>query len=187
MDLERFNKLTKREDMPSQARLTWQLFLEICELYLAKWKIEHPIIVELGVRKNQQKKFYEEFLGAEHIGVDISNYKGEPDVLGDTHAPQTLEKLHKVLRGREIDILFIDASHTYESVRKDYEMYAPFCTGIIAFDDIHLSRHRLRNRFNHGVFKFWDELKTSEEYKDILFISTHQRKETDGIGLIKNK
>lgn len=187
MDLERFNKLTSRTDMPSQARLTWQLFLEICELYLKKWGVKHPIVVELGVRKNQQKKFYEEFLGAEHIGVDISNYKGEPDVLGDTHALQTLEKLCEVLRGRKMDILFIDASHTYESVKKDYEMYASLCTGIIAFDDIHLSRHRLRNRFNHGVFKFWDELKVLEEYRDVLFISTHQRKETDGIGLMIKK
>ena len=184
MNLELFNKLARRKYMPSQAILTWRLFLELCELYLAKWEIENPVVVELGVRTNHQKRFYEELLNAEHIGIDISNTLYEPDILGDTRDPQTLKELCEILDGRRIDILFIDADHTYEATKSDFEMYSPFCDGIVAFDDIHLSRHKKGNRFNHGVYKLWDELKRAEEYKNVLFLSTHQRRESDGIGMI---
>jgi len=184
MNLELFNKLARRKYMPSQAKLTWQLFLELCELYLTKWEIENPVVVELGVRTNHQKRFYEQLLNAEHIGIDISDTEGKPDILGDTRDPQTLQELFKMLYRRPVDILFIDADHSYEAVKSDFGMYSFLCNGIVAFDDINLSRHKKRNRFNHGVCNFWDELKVSEEYKDMLFISTHQRRESDGIGMI---
>jgi glycosyltransferase involved in cell wall biosynthesis/cephalosporin hydroxylase len=56
----------------------------------------------------------------------------------DSHAPETLEDLKKILAGREIDLLMIDGDHTYEGVKSDYEMYAPLVRsgGLIAFHDV---------------------------------------------------
>jgi predicted O-methyltransferase YrrM len=49
-----------------------------------------------------------------------------------------LRKIEGILKGRKVDFLFIDADHSYEGVKKDFEMYSPLVRkgGIIAFHDI---------------------------------------------------
>lgn len=57
---------------------------------------------------------------------------------GDSHKNETLKKVKEVLNNDKIDFLFIDADHSYEGVKKDFEMYSPLVRpgGIIAFHDI---------------------------------------------------
>lgn len=59
-------------------------------------------------------------------------------VLGDSHDPKTVEAVRGLLGGQRADLLFIDGDHTYEGVRRDYELYAPLVRegGVIAFHDI---------------------------------------------------
>lgn len=189
MNLELFNELWKRR--PSQHRPEFQIFLEICEMYLKKHRIEKPIVVELGIYRNWQKKFYEQLLGAEHMGVDITNRRSAPDVYGNTHDPKTLEALKEKLKGRPINILFIDACHLYEDVKKDFEMYSPLCDGIIALHDAEIGRWKGRKSERFQVWRFWDELKTSvhtgiEGYIDFLFFSI-KHGAGPGIGVVIKK
>ena len=104
MNQELFNELFK--DRPSQRRQEWMAFLEICEMYLEKHSISKPVVVELGVYYNRQKKFYEQLLNAEHIGIDILDKRSSPDIKGNTHDFDTLNELRKKLNGKFIDILF---------------------------------------------------------------------------------
>ena len=157
MNLELFNEMMKEGSNPSQHSPEWRAFLEFCESYLKKHKIERPIVVELGSWRGRTKKFYEQFLNAEYIGIDWSRKRSTPDILGDTRDPGTLEKLKGKLKGRPINILFIDASHTYADVKSDYETYGLLCSDIIALHDIELGRHQ--NIRTRTVWKFWDELK----------------------------
>lgn len=63
-----------------------------------------------------------------------------------------------------VDFLFIDGDHTYEGVKKDFEMYSPFVKngGCIAFHDIKdTQKHRERQV---EVAKFWNEIKNDYEY-----------------------
>jgi len=198
MDLELFNELMKQR--PSQYRPEWRMFLEICEIYLKKHKIENPIAVELGTGRNRQKKFYEQLLGVHHIGIDIFSNQDTSDILGDTHDPKTIKILKKKLGGRPVNILFIDASHYYEDVKKDFELYQPLCSDIIAFHDIEAARGKKTDSLMvrwAEVWKFWDELKAKAhmgkgEYKDFLFLSISQyrgegKKGQYGIGMILKK
>lgn len=156
MNLELYEKLMA-EGSPDQQPSEWVMFLEVCETYLKKNKIKNPIVVELGTWKNKQKRFYEQLLGAKHIGIDISVRRSIPDIHGNTNDPETLKALKKKLGGESINILFIDTCHDYEAVKKDFEMYSSLCTDIVAFHDIELGRNKNDNKTM--VWKFWDELK----------------------------
>ncbi|MCJ7617584.1 MAG: class I SAM-dependent methyltransferase, partial [Desulfobacterales bacterium] len=162
IDLKLFNELFK--DRPSQRKEEWLAYLEICELYLKKHAIKKPMVVEIGVYKNKQKKFYEQLLGAEHIGIDISDRRSVPDIKGDTRNPETLTRLKEKLAGRNINILFIDGCHQYDDVRKDFKAFSPLCTDIVAFHDTEIGRRGGRD--GHQAWVLWDQLKDDAYYND---------------------
>jgi len=185
MDIQLFDKLM--EHGPDQHPPEWRMFLEICEMYLKKHGIENPIVVELGVSKNNQKKFYEQLLGAEHIGIDRFATRGIPDILGDLYSPETMKALRERLGGRPINILFIDALHDYNSVKKDFEMYSPLCSDIVALHDVENCRNE--NDTRRMVWKFWDELKGVGKNEVFMSLLIHQYKDTGnrrqmGIGMM---
>jgi predicted O-methyltransferase YrrM len=84
----------------------------------------------------------------------------------DSHDPETLEELKRILGGEKIDFLFIDGDHRYEGVRRDFEMYGPLVRkgGIIAFHDIVPGPSELVG----GVPKFWSEIKQNFHYKEFV-------------------
>ena len=79
----------------------------------------------------------------------------------NSHSPKTLQAILKILNGEKIDFLFIDGDHTYEGVKKDFEMYSSLVkkNGIIAFHDI--VKHPPETKVE--VNKFWNEIK--KKYK----------------------
>ncbi len=78
-------------------------------------------------------------------------------IRGDSHSEETLNRVRKVLKGAKLDLLFIDGDHSYEGVKKDFEMYAPLVRkgGVIVFHDIVPGPSHLVG----GVPRFWNELK----------------------------
>jgi len=181
INLELFNELFK--DRPSQCKEEWLAYLEICEMYLKKHNIKHPVVVELGVYKNKQKAFYEKLLGADHIGIDASERRSVPDIKGNTHDPETLKRLKERLNGRDINILFIDACHKLDDVKKDFEMYSPLSVDLVVFHDTEIGRRGGRD--GHQAWKFWDHLKNVAYKNDekLLFFSI-QHGHSPGIGII---
>ena len=121
---------------PNQIFHEWKGYLQFVQAYFMKCGIWHPVVVEIGVQMGRQKAHYEKFLDAIHIGIDISNKYGTPDILGDSHDPETVKKLREKLGGRPINLLFLDAMHTYADTLQDYETYGPMTSDIIAFHDI---------------------------------------------------
>jgi len=89
---------------------------------------------------------------------------------------QTLDKTKEIFKDEQIDFLFIDGDHTYNGVKKDYEMYSPLVRngGIIAFHDIGENEEG-------GVHVLWDEIKhTRSSYKEFL----HEKNKEKGIGVL---
>lgn len=97
----------------------------------------------------------------------------------DSHHKNTVDQVKKLLNGREIDFLFIDGDHTYDGVKKDFEMYQPFVkkNGLIAFHDIVSS-----NVKECEVSKFWNEIKSQYNYIEII---NDQNQKWAGIGILK--
>lgn len=187
-----FNTLMKDRGL-KQEPTEWKMFLEFCSGYLKDQKIKNPIVVELGTYKNKQKAFYEQLLGAEHIGVEKSDKEPKPDIYGDSHDPKTLAKLMRKLKGRPIDILFIDAAHQYEDVVEDFEMYSPLCNGLVIIHDTETLRDTSRKLIR--VWQFWDEIRLGTyegkaDYKQYPLISIFKRREHGrqrGTGIIVKK
>ena len=174
MNLERFNKLMEREPFPAQQAAEWQMFLQLCDMYLEK--TENPMVVELGSWRGGQRKFWEELLGADYIGIDSSSERN-PDIVGDTTKEKTMLELKEKLDGRSINVLFVDASHRYENVKRDFELYSPLCSDIIAIHDI--ERGRYQDIVTRKAWKFWDEMKLkahkeTEKNGEFLFLSIHK-------------
>lgn len=178
MDIELFETMMAKG--PSQQRYEWRCFLEFLETYFRNRAIDKPIVVELGIRRNRQKAFWEKLLGFEHIGIDNgSEGLAEPDILGNTLEPLTLEKLRIRLKGKPINVLFIDADHTYRTVKSDYETFGALTKNIIALHDIRLPQY-------HGedsVEKLWREIVTEDDPLAVRFAITC-RKDKGGIGVI---
>lgn len=87
-------------------------------------------------------------------------------LLADSHSNNTVEKLKNILNGKKIDFLFIDGDHTYEGVKKDFNLYQSLVDddGIIAFHDI--AKHP--RDWGVEVDKFWNEIKQSYQSLEII-------------------
>lgn len=102
----------------------------------------------------------------------------------DSHAPETLEAVERILDGREVDFLFIDGDHTYEGVRADFEMYAPLVRegGLVGFHDI--VTHRGID--NCEVKRLWEEVKRTHK-EQWSFVERGDDPSICGIGVIRIK
>jgi predicted O-methyltransferase YrrM len=85
----------------------------------------------------------------------------------DSHLVSTLGMVEAALEGCKLDFLFIDGDHTYDGVRKDFEMYCKLVRkgGLIAFHDIvpgHLCG------WVGGVPRFWDEIKHNFSHIELV-------------------
>jgi cephalosporin hydroxylase len=87
-------------------------------------------------------------------------------IRGDSHANSTLKKVKEILDGQGLSFLFIDGDHTYEGVKKDFEMYSPLVKKdeIIAFHDIVPHPPEI----GCEVSRFWNEIKHSYRYYEIV-------------------
>ena len=156
-------KELKKLKGPNQILGEWKTYLRFVQQFCKENKIEHPVVVEVGTQYGHQKAHYELFLDATYIGIDVSDKLSIPDILGDSHKIDTMVKLKQMLNGGKIDILFLDAAHTYNDTLADYLAYGPLTTGIIAFHDI---------RHEKGIGELWRDIQMAEkDNPDITFLS----------------
>ena len=59
-------------------------------------------------------------------------------LLGDSHTDEMVTTVQEALDGRALDVILIDADHSYEGVRRDFESYSRLIApgGLVAFHDI---------------------------------------------------
>jgi cephalosporin hydroxylase len=101
----------------------------------------------------------------------------------DSHDERTRRRLHEILEGQEVDFLLIDGDHTYEGVRRHFELYAPFVRDgcPIAFHDILPHPHEQACE----VDRFWHEIKS--RYRHTEFVDPYRDafgRQYGGIGVV---
>lgn len=117
-------------------------------------------ILSLDIRNSKRREFFELF-GGDQMRI----------LEGNSHNIEIKEQVESVLDGDKIDFLLIDGDHSYEGVKEDFHMYGPLVRdgGIIAFHDI--TERPDGAWFDNGVNDFWDEIKTTYNYEEIMFHS----------------
>ena len=99
----------------------------------------------------------------------------------DSHSPKTVELVAATLGHAPIDFLFIDGDHTYDGVKRDFELYLPLVAkgGMVALHDIHPRPEEPRIE----VWRFWEELRA--RYPEATeWIDDSPQGRPIGIGLI---
>ena len=79
---------------------------------------------------------------------------------GNSQKEETVAEVKAEFPDGLVDVLFIDADHTYEGVKKDYELWSPLVRngGCIVFHDV--ADHSKSNPACR-VKQFWDELRAA--------------------------
>jgi hypothetical protein len=131
--------------------------------------------VELGSWKGYSAAFARE-AGIEKI-VTVDNRPGDRPVglstdvyfiPGDSRSEETVREAVDFL-GAFPQAVFIDADHSEESVRKDFELWWPYAETILGFHDI--------VDFNSGVGKVWLEISKDKYSVEIVARDTRSRQD----------
>jgi len=137
---------------------------------------EEAILISVDLYQTIEKRILFRYIGKEKQKIFL--------IQGDSHSIETLRKIEGILRDDKVDFLFIDGDHSYEGVKKDFEMYSPLVRkgGIIAFHDIipdYYTKYGIKTSSWAGeVYKFWDEVKEKYEHLEIV-----KDKNQDGFGI----
>jgi predicted O-methyltransferase YrrM len=84
----------------------------------------------------------------------------------DSHQKATKDEVTTTLKGRTVDLLFIDGDHRYRGVKQDFVLYAPLVRkgGVVLFHDI-LPHPQVPVC---QVDRFWQEIKGHFQYKEFV-------------------
>jgi predicted O-methyltransferase YrrM len=76
----------------------------------------------------------------------------------NSHLAETRDRVVGVLGGESLGLLFIDGDHSYEGVRRDFELYEPLVRkgGVIAIHDTAMPHE---NTEAHNVIPLWEEVR----------------------------
>lgn len=110
-----------------------------------------------GGYDSKRIKFFREFAGDR---PDTNLYF----IRGDSKSDSTVDELKRILGDDKIDFLYIDGDHTYEGIKKDFEIYLKFMSvdGIVGFHDINTFKD------GYGVHQYWNEIKNNYRYEEFI-------------------
>jgi predicted O-methyltransferase YrrM len=84
----------------------------------------------------------------------------------NSHLKESRKRVEGAVRGKKFDLVMIDADHSYDGVKRDFELYSPLVSerGILVLHDI------LPNRFDPeiDVHRFWKEVSAAHQCEEIV-------------------
>ena len=148
--------------------------------------------LEVGFSAGQNNSLLNKFFNFDNI-VGLDNFSSHINTgalhanlrhknltlaIGDSTSKRIIDLVSKL---GKYDLIFIDANHTYEYVKKDFENFKPFLEkgGVIGFHDVDCPDWR-------GINKFWKELEVTGKYNMQTFVETGYRLQY-GIGMLTIK
>lgn len=146
-----------------------QTHRELNDLLLELENFDIKNILEIGVHLGGSIKVWKEvFKPKILIGIDgkiepeFAAIKGVHKIEAYSQLNETFNTVKDILDGKMLDFVFIDGSHYYNDVKTDFNLYKELVRtgGVMAFHDVILTGNDTCE-----VYKFWNELVASNEYK----------------------
>jgi len=113
-------------------------------------------------------------------------------VEGLSYAPSTVQRIERLLNGKEVDLLFVDGDHSYAGVKSDYESYRHLVRSgrLIAFHvivDDYLTRFGSSTSIGYaeGVPMFWRDLKNGKPDQHFWEFIADPDQDGMGIGVLE--
>ena len=148
--------------------------------------------LDVGFSSGQNNSILNKFFNFENI-VALDNFSSHINTnalfanlqhknltlaIGDSTSSRIIDIVKKL---GKYDLIFIDANHTYEYVKKDFENFKPFLEkgGVIGFHDVDCPDWK-------GINKFWKELEATGEYNMRSFVEKGYKLQY-GIGMLTIK
>jgi hypothetical protein len=127
-----------------------------------------PLVLEIGTMGGHQKRFWQQLLNADYIGIDISE-EAPADIYGNSSLPETRDKVLEISAGRRPNIIFIDGNHSYKGVKADWDLWHTEVDhpGFICFHDTHHDHAK----YASGPVELWQEITQDRQFLswDIFF------------------
>ena len=187
----------------SQSRLEMEMLIEYMK---NNGHAQNDVFVELGSYYMGSTYVYSMFVrpGGHIVSVDMANPRPHRfrsialNAMRGTHSvtvitANTNDAVEAVRRetGEKIDYLHIDAGHTYESVKRDFDNYSPMVRpgGVIQLHDICLMTDLQECSGGvPGVFTLWEQIKkkyNTHEFVDQEFDDPAAPGSRVGIGIVE--
>ncbi len=105
-------------------------------------------------------------------------------ITADSHELTTFQEIAAILDGAPLDLLYIDGDHSYDGVKRDFELYKALCTdkSLICLHDINpdhgVSKGVQTDAYSGEVYRFWGEIKSKYEHAEFI-----EFPEQDGFGI----
>lgn len=157
-ELEVFSLQIADNSYPGHAGMTYQWWCqqqpnEFMDMLMAAAPLNPKRVVEIGCAHGGCLPFYDQLVGegGTVVGVDpeltafsaihpqYSKYQSR----GTIHrvygmSQDVVEEVRAKLDYQPIDLLFIDGDHSYEAVKRDFELYSPLVRpgGLVGFHDV---------------------------------------------------
>ena len=121
--------------------------------------------VELGVGSSWEQSN----AGLTVVTVDLlpNGFPNIPHIQGDSHDPSVVDRVLTTI-GSPPDIVFIDADHSYEGCRSDFNLWYPHARLAVGFHDIRLAE---------GSDRVWEEL--SQQYPSVEIVGRDHQSAMD--------
>ena len=182
-------EFTRRQMAAGSCQIPWEIDSAIKLIANARPRV----MCEIGTADGGTSLLFSRFLPTVEVMLCIDLYVKNKELLKllappnqqlqffdmPSYSQASAEKVAKVLKGRMIDVLFIDGDHRYEGVKQDFLRYRPFVRegGLILFHDIVEDRGGGR-AWAGGVPKLWKELSPAYLHREFV----HSR-DQDGFGI----
>ena len=91
-------------------------------------------------------------------------------ILGRSQSRYIVRQVRSQLDPESVDLLYIDADHTYEAVKLDFDNFSPLVRpgGLIVFHDVCHPDNHPDCAPPGGVDRFWNEVKQDYEHREIV-------------------
>lgn len=99
-------------------------------------------------------------------------------LVANSQEPGTVAMVERELRGEPLDLLFVDGSHRYEHVSRDFALYSRLVRqgGLVAFHDV------WPGEFAGGAPRFWREIRAGYEWQELV---ESPEQKAYGIGVLR--